>query len=129
MVTPLPLWIDNGNGPVQNPDLTQDEFNEGLAVFVAQNIQALWQAATDYESAQICGSAIGLVTLGTVKGLPKSLAVLAWIQSIWTLYYQRKPQVTYQWDSALMDFSSCGPIPFTIPDLIAEVMTSSAGKV
>jgi len=121
MVEVLVLWVDHGEGPVQNPDLTQDEFNAGLATLAAQNVQALWQAATDYEVSQISGSAIGMLAIGVLKGLPKSLAVEAWIQSIWSLYYTRKSQVTYQWDATLLDFSSCGQMPNTVPELMAEL--------
>ena len=106
------LWIDNGTGPVQNPDLTQDEFNAGVASLTAQNVEALWRAATDYQESQISGAAYGLVTLGVIQQKPKSLAVMGWINSIWSLYYTRKPQITYQWDADLMDFSSCGPMPW-----------------
>jgi hypothetical protein len=115
------LWIDDGTGPVRNPDLTDDEFAAGLATLQSQNVQALWQKATDYQEAQISGAAYGLVTLGVIKQTPKALAVMAWINSVWALYYQRKPLVTHEWDGALFDFSTCGPMPCTVPELMAEV--------
>jgi hypothetical protein len=107
---------------VQNPDITQDEFNAGIAQLQAQNVQALWQAATDYQESFISGAAYGLLTMGVMQGKPKSLAVMAWINSVWALYYQRKPTVTYTWDQTLMDFSSCGDMPCSVPDLLSEVM-------
>jgi len=118
-----PLWIDrsDGNGPVQNPMLTQDDFNTGIAAAQAQNLDALWAAATRYEESYISGSAPRLVEWGVVKGLPKSVAIDGWIQSIWALYKQRKPLVTYQWDDSLYDFTSCGPMPYTISDIEAEL--------
>jgi hypothetical protein len=122
-----PLWVDlgDGNGPIQNPDITQEQFDAGLAQMQADNVQALWQAATSYVEAQISGAAYGLVTLGVVKGAaacPKCAAVMAWINSVWAIYYTRKPQVTYTWNEALLDFSSCGPMPHAVPELLAEVM-------
>jgi len=123
----VPLWITDENGTRQNPDITQDQFNAGLAALQADNLNALWQAATNYQEAQISGAAYGLVTLGVIQQKPKSMAVMAWINSIWALYYQRKPSVTYTWDAALMDFSYCGAMPFTVPDLMAEVMATTGG--
>ena len=117
----LGLWIDNGDGPVQNPALTQDEFNAGLAALAAQNVDALWQAATDYQEAQISGAAYGIVTLGVIQQKPKALSVMAWINSVWALYYTRKPKVTSTWDATLLDFSSCGNMPCTVPDLMVEL--------
>lgn len=118
----IPVWIDNGTGPVRNPALTDEEFQQGLSYLQAQNVDALWQAAHDYEYAQISGTAIGLLTMGVSQGKPKSTAVMQWIQSVWALYYQRKPQVTREWNAALLDFSSCGEIPHSIPELMAEVL-------
>lgn len=117
-----PLWIDHGDGPVRNPDLSDDEFNAGLAQRRIENVSALWQSAHDYEFAQISGTAVGLLAAGVQKGGPVALAIQAWCFSIWTLYYQRKPRVTHEWDAALLDFSSCGEIPHSIPDLMAEVL-------
>lgn len=118
-----PLWIDNGTGPVRNPDLTQEEFDAALIELTNTNTMALWQAAHDYEYAQISGSATGLLTLGVLQSKPKSAAIMTWIQSIWTLYYSRKPTVTHEWNAALLDFSSCGTIPYSIPELMAEVLS------
>jgi hypothetical protein len=117
-----PLWIDttDGRGPVRNPDITDTEFAEGLEEMKNANIATLWQAAHDYEYAEISGSAIGLLVVGVLQGKSKSLAVREWIDSIWTLYYARKPLVQAQLDPALLDFTSCGPMPFTVPELRAE---------
>ena len=120
----IALWVDNGDGPKQNPDLTQDEFDAGLAAMQADNVQALWQAATNYQESYISGMAGGLVTLGVLQQKPKSLAVMAWINTVWGLYYARKSQITYEWNADLMDFSSCGPMPCSVPDLMAEVSPS-----
>lgn len=117
------LWIDNsdGNGPIRNPELTDEEYAAGLEEIRLNNIRTLWQAAHDYEFEQISGSAIGLLTLGILQGKPKCSAVRAWINSIWTLYYTRKPTVTHVLDASLNDFSICGTIPHNVPELMTEL--------
>lgn len=121
MVNDMSLYIDNGSGPIQNPELTQEEFDAGLIQMKESNVAALWQAAHDYELAEISGTAVGLLTLGTIKGGPIAIAIQVWCQSIWLLYYQRKPLITHEWNPELLDFSSCGKIPYTIPELLTEV--------
>lgn len=80
----------------------------------------LWQAAHDYEYAQISGSAVGLIAVGVMLGKPKCAAVQEWIKTIWGLYYQRKATVTPFFKPSL-DFSSCGNIPASVPELMAEL--------
>lgn len=116
------LWIDDGSGPVRNPDLTDEEFAEGIEQMKQANISALWSAAHNYEYSQISGTATGLLVLGVLKGMPKCIAVQAWVTSIWNLYYARKPLVTHEQDVDLLDFSSCGQMPHSVPELMAEVM-------
>ncbi len=116
-----PLWLDDGSGPFRNPKLSDDEFNTGLARLQADNVAVLWQAAHDYEYAEISGSAVGLLTMGVSQGKPMCLSVMAWIQSIWLLYYSRKPFVTHEWDASLLDFASCGPCPHSVPELLSEL--------
>ncbi len=87
-----------------------------LAAAESTRIAMLWQAAHDYEFAQVSGSAIGLLAMGVMQGLPKCLAVQAWIKSIWTLYYTRKAM-----GEASTDFSSCGMCPYSVPELMAEL--------
>lgn len=45
-----------------------------------------------------------------------------WIHGIWALYYTRKALVTGEEsiDPALLDFTSCGPIPHIVPELMVE---------
>lgn len=105
-------WLAAGNTP-DHADVIDHTFN---------NIAQLWQAAHDYEYAQISGSAIGLLVKSVIAGKPKALAVDAWIRSIWTLYYERKATVGggEPIDTTLLDFSGCGPMPLTVPELITE---------
>lgn len=83
-------------------------------------VDALWRAADNYTSSFISGVAVGILTLGVLAGKPKCLAVAAWSGSIWVEYYARKSQIT---STSLddHDFSSYGPIPYTIPELQVEV--------
>lgn len=89
-------------------------------IAVAQKISTLWQAAHDYEYQRISGAAFALLTLGVLQGKPKCIAIQGWISSIWMLYYQRKALITV--DSVdNLDFSICGPMPHSIPELMQEV--------
>lgn len=81
-----------------------------------QRIASLWQAAHDLEFASISGSAIGLITMGVLTGKPKAIAVQAWIKGIWELYYQRKDV-----NSTDCDYSSVGPCPHSVPELMTEL--------
>jgi hypothetical protein len=82
----------------------------------AEITSLLWEAAHKYEYAQISGSAVGMLALGVIQQLPKSLAVAAWIQGIWTLYYNRKAEFAQDYD-----YSSCGQIPFSVPEVMQEL--------
>lgn len=88
----------------------------------ASNIAQLWQAAHDYEFARISGSAIGLVALGVAGGKAKALAVQEWLRGVWSLYYTRKALVTggSVIEAEQLDFTGCGEIPHSIPELMAE---------
>ena len=87
-----------------------------LAVIEAQRITSLWQAAHDYEYAEISGSAVGLLAMGVMQGLPKCVAVQNWIKGIWTEYYTRKAGT-----STDTDYLLCGACPYTVPELMAEL--------
>lgn len=80
-------------------------------------ISSLWQAAHDYEYSHINGSAVGLITIGILQSKPKCLAVQEWVSSIWSLYYARKAS-----NSTDTDFSIAGTCPYTIQELMAEVL-------
>ena len=84
-------------------------------------IEQLWQAADAYVTGYISGVAIGILTIGVMQQKPKCTAVSAWSGQIWTEYYIRKSTITA--DSALdLDFSSFGPMPYTVPELQAETL-------
>ena len=119
----LSLWIDigDGNGPVQNPALTQDEFDAGVAELKAQNLQFLYDIAFRYQDTRFGQSGSHKLAIGIVKGGPVAKSIDTWIDSVWALYYQRKPLITEKWDDALFDFTSCGEPPHTFTELVAEV--------
>lgn len=82
----------------------------------ARRTARLWQAAHDYEYAQVSGSAVGLITMGVIQAKPKCLAVQNWIKSIWTEYYTRKTS-----GSDNFNFSSVGPCPHSVPEMMEEL--------
>lgn len=90
------------------------------AQLVADKIEALWQAADRYTSSYISGVAIGILTIGVMQQKPKAIAVTAWSSSIWAEYYARKSLVTAASEDN-HDFNSFGPIPYSVPELQAEV--------
>ena len=116
------LYVDVDGARVPNPALSSEEFQREVDARRRVHVAALWQAAHDYEYAEISGTATGMLVRGVIRDLPKSMAIQAWILSIWALYYQRKPMVTHELSNDLLDFSSCGPIPHSIPELWDEVM-------
>lgn len=87
-----------------------------IAIDDSARVARLWQAAHEYEYAEISGSAIGMLALGVSLAKPKCIAVQAWITSIWALYYARKAS-----GSVEIEFSVCGPMPHTVPELMDEI--------
>lgn len=113
----LPLEVDGvwfQQWTVTSLDTETAEANTARAE--TNRIARLWQAAHDYEFAQVSGSAIGLLAMGVMLGKPKCLAVQAWIKSIWTEYYVRGAT-----GSTDYDFSFAGACPHRVPELMAEL--------
>ncbi|TRW92804.1 hypothetical protein [Candidatus Methylobacter oryzae] len=98
------------------------QFNVEKQAKIAVNLELLWQAAHDYEYASINGMAIGLLVIGVLQSKPKAMTIKQWSNDIWTLYYQHKLLLTEHLDSTLNDFSSVGNMPYSIPELMAEVL-------
>ncbi|WP_114969380.1 hypothetical protein [Rhodoferax ferrireducens] len=82
----------------------------------SKRVAALWQAAHEYEYAQVSGSAIGLLAIGVLQKLPKCAAVQGWIKEIWVAYYERKAT-----GSTDTDFSIAGACPHSVPELMQEL--------
>lgn len=112
-------WVEAGNTP--EPAFSEEELAQAAQKTIASNIDTLWQAAHNYEYSFINGMAIGLLTLGVLQQLPKSLAIKDWSKAIWALYYERKAQVTSELAPSLNDFSIVGAMPHTVPELMVEL--------
>ena len=90
------------------------------AAIISAKVEELWQAADKYVTSYISGVAIGILTIGVIQQKSRAVAISDWSNLIWSEYYTRKAAITV--DSELnLDFSSFGPIPFTIPELKEEV--------
>lgn len=113
-------WCHAGNSPTVI-ERTQAEIDAMNAALVDQYTNSLWQAAHDFEYAQISGVAVGLLTIGVIKQTPKALAIAGWSASVWNLYYARKALLTSVEDITMYDFSSIGPLPYSIPELRVEL--------
>lgn len=87
---------------------------------IQTKVEALWASADKYTSGYISGVAIGILTIGVMQQKPKALAVSAWSSSVWAEYYVRKTLVTLNSNDNL-DFSGFGPIPYSVPELQAEM--------
>ena len=101
-------------------ELSDESAKENLRRAVGEKMQNLWQAADLYTSSFISGVAIGLLTMGVLQGKPKALAVQAWSGSVWDEYYRRKADLT-AYSVLDTDFSGCGPMPHSVPELRAEL--------
>lgn len=87
---------------------------------VERNINALWVAASNYIGNFIAGDALTVLTLGLIKSNPKAVAVKAWSRSVWDEYYKRKELIT-AFNSESIDFTSCGPMPFSVREMQIEL--------
>ena len=123
-MTNYPLWIDHGTGPVQNPDITQSQFDSGLIQLQQDNVKYLKDSMTNYHKNFVSETELMFITVGASKGLPKCTAVFEWLLHIYTQYNTRITKVTYSWDQTLHDFSNCGSIPYPMQELIIEITTS-----
>lgn len=85
-------------------------------------LEKTWVAADAYERSFISGSAIGLVTKGVIENKPIAKAIALWQKSIWTVYYTRKAELqSGSIPFNCLDYSVCGPMPKSIPELMEEV--------
>lgn len=93
---------------------------EERAQRLQSNEDALWRAADAYQTRYISWVAIGLLTIGVLQQKPVALAIQVWSATVWDEYYRRKALLTY--DSAVDgDFTTCGPMPHSVPELRAEL--------
>jgi hypothetical protein len=98
--------------PPEKPPKTQEELEDEL-----------WYNCNKYQMRRISGASLCILTIGVLQGLPKSLAIKAWIKDLWTGpngYYERKALVSIT-NPVSLDFSDKGEMPYSIPELNAEV--------
>lgn len=101
--------------------LPDEEVAAGREADVKRQQALLWAAADEWQTRHISGVAIGLLTVGMLKNLPKALAVTAWTQRLWEEYYTRKAGIT-PGGRVDTDFSNAiGPMPHSVPELQAEL--------
>lgn len=93
---------------------------EYLESKLAAKKKALKQAASDYEASGFSNVGSSLLTIGVIQNKPKALAVAAWAEALWTEYFKREALVTLDTIPNL-DFSSIGPVPYTIIELKEEL--------
>lgn len=124
----MALYKATANGPVE---MTQEEETAFIAEQQEAKIQTmivqeqhrvddLWKYATEYEQSFIANMAIGLLTMGIILQKPKALAISEWSSKLWNGpdgYYARKSN-----GSTNCDYSNIGPMPYSIPELSAEVL-------
>lgn len=99
---------------------TEAEYMPLLQAHRESYLPALWSAADKYQTEFISSVAIGLLTIGVIRQLPKALAVMAWSQSLWAEYYVRKAAIQAGAEPNY-DFTGCGVMPFTVPELQQEL--------
>lgn len=127
--TPPPLWsgaiwscvagtwaISDTVGHQRLLDADAAKVARNQADAESQRISRLWQAAHDYEFAQVSGSAIGLLAVGVMRDKPKCVAVQGWIKQIWAEYYTRKAN-----GSSDCCYRVSGACPHSVPELMAEL--------
>ena len=117
------LWVQQWSVSALPPEqvaINQAAKAAADALLIQSKIESLWASAERYTLSYISGAAIGILTIGVMQQNPKALAVSAWSSSVWAEYYQRKERVTAD-SSDDLDFSAFGPIPYTVPELQAEI--------
>src|SRR5512136_985049 len=99
-----------------------------------ETIAIIRKEAKKYNAIWIEEAGIGILVLGVVQAMiaaqsrPKSLECLDWVLSIWQLYYQRYSIVMQSeledidLTDDMIDFTSCGPMPWSVPELMTEIL-------
>lgn len=116
------LYIDNGSGPIRNPQLTDAEFNAGIAAQRVLNQNAIKAAAYLYIDSFFNSTEMAIWSAGAAKGLPKSLANVAWLKAIRSLAASRIAATTAVYDPLLIDFSSVGSPAWSSDQIVTEVL-------
>lgn len=133
------IWSDlsglTGDDPTRRVEVwvtpdgtaTADEVLAAAPAILQEKQDKLLAAAQKYEAYRISGSGLGLLTMGVAAGLPKCTAVSQWLEALWLEYYRRKAGITIDGDPDC-DFSEMGEMPYSVPELIAEVAEWKAAR-
>lgn len=106
--------------PPEQIAINQEKKQKDEAEAIQNKIESLWSAADKYTSSSISGVAVGILTIGVMQQKPKALAVTSWSSAIWGEYYTRKSLITLT-SQDNHDFSSFGPMPYSVPELQEEI--------
>ena len=118
----IALMINDGiNPPYPNPNITEEQRTQRLAEMVIENRQSLRVCAREYIDAAVDIDDKLTISEGCkLKGI-KALACRVWMRSVRTLMRTRLATVTSTHDPLLCDFTSCGPLPYTMAEVEAEI--------
>jgi len=100
---------------------TLEQILAAFPLILAAKYQRLWEAASAWEKKFISGVGLSILSLGVAQGKPKAVAVAQWSSNLWmNLYYPRKAAVCLDSEPDC-DFSAAGDMPYSVPELSAEV--------
>lgn len=99
-------------------DKTPDELSAELAM----HIQMMDMSARQYIDEKVHWTAGPMVFDKAKLKMPKSKAIKEWTESLWNEFYTRVAMLEggVPWDESMLDFSSVGPIPYTIKEAMVE---------
>lgn len=84
-----------------------------------RSISALWEATDRYIFQYINGVGHAILSTGVVLKRPKAIACANWADSVWAEYYAKKA-ILLAGDAVDFDFTSVGPMPYSILELREE---------
>jgi hypothetical protein len=88
-----------------------------LERFEAQKTAELWAAANEYQQSRMDANAMAALRSKTT---PKALAVIAWVESIWTEYYTRKTVIAGGDFTGTASFRTLGEPPYDFYEAYSE---------
>jgi hypothetical protein len=130
--------MDTGSGPVQNPALSQADFNTYLAQWQAANGAQFYQNAMTVISSFMDPLAAMIVATGAALGDANALSVVKWIHSIYT-YHTTNLATVKGWATPaamnvnMMSYSTLSTPPVTLlavaTSVLAALNTKYPGQV
>ena len=127
------LWIDNGAGPIQNPALSQADFNTGLALWQAANGKQFYQNGLALIATFVDSFAATIIAIGVGQGDTNALAVIKWMHAIYSYYTTNLSTVTgwtlpSQIVQNTMNYTTVGSCPIGLGALATSVVTTLSTK-